>query len=100
VAAADAGVDHGGDVTGAGQVSFGDRRGQDLARVQARELGSAQRPVQPPLLVAVLLAGSRGERGLEQRAVAPLAGGRGLGVQHHVQDGEVIGVGQGLPPCL
>ena len=60
VAAADAGVDHGGDVTGAGQVPFGDGPGQDLARVQARELGGAQRPVQPLLLVAVLLAGSRG----------------------------------------
>ena len=52
VAAADAGVDHGGDVTGAGQVPFGDCPGQDLARVQARELGGAQRAVQPLLLVA------------------------------------------------
>ena len=100
VAAADAGVDHGGDVAGAGQVPLGDCPGEDLARVQARELGGAQRAVQPLLRVAALLAGSRGERGLEQGAVAPLAGGGGLGGPHRVQDGQVVGVGQGLLPCL
>ena len=100
MAAADTGVDHGGDVTGAGQVPLGDGPCQDLARVQARELGGAQRPGQPLLRVAVQLAGSRGERRLEQRAVAPFAGGRGLGCPHRVQDGQVVGVGQGLPPRL
>ena len=100
VAAADAGVDHGGDVAGAGQVLLGDGPGQDLAWVQARELGRAQRPVQPLLLVAGLAGVSGRQRRLQQGAVALFADGRGLGGPDRVQDGEVVGVGQGLPPCL
>jgi hypothetical protein len=45
VAAADAGVDHGGGVTHAHQVPLGDGPGEDLGRVQAGELGGAQRAV-------------------------------------------------------
>jgi hypothetical protein len=41
-ALADAGVEDGGDVAGAGQVPFGDRLGQDLGGVQAGEFGGAQ----------------------------------------------------------
>ena len=52
VAVADAGVDRGGDVADASQVAAGDRAGQDLAGVQARELGGAQGAVQPLLPVA------------------------------------------------
>ena len=100
VAAADAGVDHGGGVADAGQVPFGDCPGEDLARVQAGELGGAQGAVQPLLLVAGLMPGSRRERGLEQGTVAPLASGRGLRGPYSVQDGQVVGVGQGLLPGL
>ena len=53
-AAADAGVDDGGDVAGAGQVPLADRVGQDLPGVQAGEFGGAQGPPQPPGLVAGL----------------------------------------------
>ncbi len=79
VAAADAGVDHGGDVPGADQVPLGDGLGEDLARVQAREFGGAQRAVQPLLLMTGLLRlGPGRERGLQQGAVPLLADGRGL----------------------
>jgi hypothetical protein len=100
MAAADAGVDHGGDVTGAGQVPPGHGLGQDLARVQACQFGGVQGAVQPLFRVAVVPAGSRRQGGLEEGAVAPFAGRGGLGGPHRVQDGQVVGVGQGLPAAL
>ena len=47
------------DVAGSGQVPFGDRGGQDLARVQAGQLGGAQGPPQPSRLVAQVPRGGR-----------------------------------------
>jgi hypothetical protein len=41
---AEAGVDDGGQVAGAGQGPFADRGGQDLPGVQSGQLGGAQRP--------------------------------------------------------
>ena len=64
---ADASVDHGGEIPGADQAPLGDRPGQDLAWVQARELGGPQRTVQPLLLMTGLLRlGPGRERRLEQ----------------------------------
>ena len=99
-AAAEAGVDDGGDVAGAGQVPLADRGGQDLAEVQAGEFGGAHRPPQPFRLVAGFLPVSRRQGRQEQVLVALVAGGAGFGGPDRVQDGQVVGVGQGLLPGL
>ena len=92
----EAGVDDGGQVAGAGQVPFADRVGQDLAGVQAGQFGGAQRPPQPFRLVARLRAVA-GRQGAHQQVLVPLLAGRGgLGGPDRVQDGQVVGVGQGL----
>jgi len=93
---ADPVVQHGGDVAGSGQVPFGDRIGQDLGGVQAGQFGGAQGPEQPPGLVAGRGAVLRGQRGGEQAAVALLPGRGGFGGPDRVQQGQVVGVGEGL----
>ena len=92
----DPGVDDAGHVAGAGQVPFGDRVGQDLRGVQAGQFGAAQGAPQPPGLVARLAAVSGRQGGQEQVAVALLAGGGSLGGPDRVQQGQVVGVGEGL----
>jgi hypothetical protein len=59
---ADAGVEDGGDVAGAGQIPFGDRVSQGLGGVQAGQLGGAQGAPQPLRLVAgfAAVAGRKG----------------------------------------
>ena len=95
-AVAEAGVDDGGDVAGSGQVPLADRGGQDLAGVQPGEFGGAQGAPEPSGLVAGLGAVA-GREGLgEQVGVALVAGGGGLGGPDRVQQGQVVGVGQGL----
>ena len=95
-AVAEAGVEDGGDVAGSGQVPFGDRVGQDLAGVQAGEFGGAQGPPQPFRLVAGLAAVAGRQACREQVLVPLVAGGGGLGGPDRVQEGQVVGVGQGL----
>ena len=95
-ALADAGVQDGGDVAGAGQVPFGDRVGQDLGGVLAGEFGGAQGPPQPPGLVAGFGAVAGWQRGREQVPVSLLAGGGCFGGPDRVQEGQVVSVGQGL----
>ena len=95
-AVAEAGVDDGRDVAGSGQVPFGDGLGQDAGGVQAGQFGGAQGAPQPPGLVAGFGA-VPGRQGVhEQVAVVLLAGRGGLGGPDRVQDGEVVGVGEGL----
>ena len=93
---AEAGVQDGGDVTGSGQVPFGDRISQDAGGVQVGQFGGAQRPPQPLRLVAGLFAVAGRQRAHQQVAVALVAGGGGLGDPDRVQAGQVVGVGQGL----
>jgi hypothetical protein len=93
---AEAGVDDGGDVAGSGQVPFGDGLGQDAGGVQAGQFGAAQGAPQPLGLVAGLPAVAGRQRAHQQVAVALVAGGGGLGGPDRVQDGQVVGVGQGL----
>ena len=95
-AVAEAGVEDGGDVAGAGQVPFGDRVGDDLGGVQADELGGTQGAPQPFRLMAGFGVVARRQDVHEQVLVALLAGGGGLGGPDRVQEGEVVGVGQGL----
>ena len=64
VPVADPGVDDGGDVAGVGRAPLADRSEDDLAGVQACELGGAQGPPQPPGLMAGL-AWASGRRMLE-----------------------------------
>ncbi len=97
---AEAGVDHAGRVAGSGQVPLGDRVGQGLPGVQAGQLGGAHGPPQPPGLVAWFGAVAGRQAGQEQVPVALLAGGGGFGGPDGVQDGQVIGVGQGAAPVL
>ena len=58
------------------------------------------RPPQPPGLVARLAPVLRRQGAHEQVPVVLLAGGRGLVDPDRVQDGQVIGVGEGLLPGL
>ena len=97
---AEALVDDGGHVAGSGQVPFGDRGGQDLPGVQAGQLGGAHGAPQPPGLVAWFAAVAGRQVGQEQVPVALLAGRGGFGGPDGVQDGQVIGVGQGAVPVL
>ena len=97
---AEAGVDDGGQVAGSGQVPLGDRGGQELPGVQAGQLGGAHRPPQPSRLVAWFAAVAGRQAGHEQVPVALLAGRGGFGGPDGVQDGQVIGVGQGAVPVL
>ena len=97
---AEPGVDDGGQVAGAGQVPFGDRGGQDVGGVQAGQFGGAQRPPQPPGLVAGLSPMVRRQGAHEQVPVVLLAECGGLGGPDRVQDGQVIGVCQGMLPGL
>ena len=99
-AVAEAGVDDGGHVAGSGQVSFGDRGGEHLPRVQAGQLGGAQGPPQPFRLVAQVSAVAGRQAGHEQVFVALLPGSRGLGGPDGVQDRQVIGASQGTQPVL
>jgi hypothetical protein len=93
---ADAGVQDGGDVAGSGQVPLGDRPGQDLGGVQAGQLGGAQGAPQPLRLVAGWPSVS-GRQGVhEQGMVSLVPDGADLGGPDRVQDGQVVGVGQGL----
>jgi hypothetical protein len=92
----DAGVEDGGDVAGSGQVPFGDRVGEDTAGVQAGQFGAAQGPPQPPGLVAGRPPVA-GRQGVHQPVAVDLIPGRGgFGGPDRVQDGQVVGVGQGL----
>ena len=93
---ADPGVQDGGQVAGSGQVPFADRVGEDLGGVQAGQFGGAQGPPQPPGLVAGARGGRGGQGGREQVAVALLAGRGGFGGPDRVQQGQVVGVGEGL----
>ena len=96
----DAGVQDGGDVAGSGQVPFSDRLGQDTAGVQAGQFGAAQGAPQPLRLVAGLPAVA-GRQGVHQPVAVGLVPGRGgLGGPDRVQDGQVVGVGQGLAAGL
>ena len=70
------------------------------AGVQAGQLGGAQGPPQPTGLVAGLSPVSGWQVGHEQVPVALFAGRGGLGGPDRVQDGQVVGVGQGLLPGL
>ena len=97
---AEAGVDDGGQVAGAGQVPFGDRGAQCVGGVQAGQFGGAQGAPQPSGLVAGLAAVLRRQVGQEQVPVVLLAGRGGLGGPDRVEDGQVIGVGQGMLPGL
>ena len=72
----DAGVDDGGDVAGSGQVSFGDRGGQDSGGVQAGQFGAAQGAPQPLGLVAGFSAVT-GRQGVHQLVAVGLVPGRG-----------------------
>ena len=94
------GVDDAGQVAGSGQVPFGDRGGQDLGGVQAGQLGGAQGPPQPLGLVAGLSPVLGRQVGQEQVPVILFAGRGGLGGPDRVQDGQVIGIGQGMVPGL
>ena len=85
-----------GDVAGSGQVPFGDGLGEDAGGVQAGEFGGAQGAPQPPGLVAGFGAVAGRQGGHEQVAVVLLAGRGGLGGPDRVQDGQVVGVGEGL----
>jgi hypothetical protein len=99
-AVAEPGVEDAGDVTGAGQVPFGERVCQDLPGVQARQFGGAQRSPQPFRLVAGFLPVSRRQGRQEQVLVALVAAGGGLGGPDGVQDGQVVGVGESVLPGL
>ena len=93
---AEAGGDDGGQVAGTGQVPLADRIGQDLAGVQSGQFGGAQRPPQPSGLVTELTAVA-GWQDAHQQVPVPLVAGRGgLGGPDRVQQGQVVGVGQGL----
>ena len=96
----DAGVEDGRDVAGAGEVSFGDRVGEDPGGVQAGQFGGAQGPPQPPVPGPGLREVARRQDGGEQVPVALLAGRAGLGGPDGVQQGQVVGVGQGLAAGL
>ena len=93
-------VDNGGQVAGPVQVPLADRSGQDLASVQAGQLHGPQGPPQPPGLVARLSPVLRRQVFHEQVPVVLLAGRSGLVGPDRVQDRQVIGVGQGMPPGL
>jgi hypothetical protein len=90
---AEAGVDDGGQVAGAGQGPFADRGGQDLPGVQSGQFGGAQRPPQPFRLVAGLAAVAGRQDAVQQVPVLLVAGRGGLGGPDRVQDGQVVGVG-------
>ena len=92
----DPGVQDGGQVAGPGQVPFADRVGEDLGGVQAGQFGAAQGAPQPSGLVAGPAVVFGGQGGGEQVAVALLAGGGGFGGPDRVQQGQVVGVGEGL----
>ena len=96
----DPGVDDGGQVAGPGQVPLADRGGQDLPR--SRPASSAPRRVRHSHFA--WWPGSRrysgGRWASQQVPVALLAGRGGLVGPDRVQNGQVIGVGQGLLPGL
>ena len=97
---ADSGVEDGGDVAGAGQVTFGDGVGEDLGGVQAGQFGGAQGAPQPFRLVAGLGVVT-GRQGADQQVLVVLLAGRGgLGGPDRVQHGQVVGGGEGPVPCL
>ena len=91
---ADPGVQDGGDVPGAGQVSFGDGRADDLGGIQAGQFGGVQGAEQPAGLVRERLPVAGRERGHDQLAVAVVAGSFGFGGPDRVEDGQVVGVGE------
>jgi hypothetical protein len=99
-AGAQAGVEDGGDVAGAGQVPFGDRVGENLGGVQAGEFGGVQGAPQPFRLLAGLPVVAGRQRVHQQLLVVLVAGGGDLGGPDRVQDGQVVGVGEGLVPYL
>jgi hypothetical protein len=96
----EASVDDGGQVAGSGQVPLADRSSQDLPEVQAGEFRGAHGPPQPFRLVAWLLLVCLRQASQEQVLVPQVAGRAGLGGPDHVQDRQVVGVGQGLLPGL
>ena len=85
-----------GDVAGAGEVPFGDRVGEDLGGVEAGEFGGVQGPPQPPVPGSGPGVVARRQGGRKQVPVALLAGRAGLGDPDGVQQGQVIGVSEGL----
>jgi len=93
---AQAGVDDAGHVAGVGQVPLADGVGEELRGVQSGEFGGVQGAPQPAGLVAGFGAMAGRQGGHQQVAVALVAGGDGLGGPDCVQDGQVVGVGQGL----
>ena len=97
---AQAGVQDGRDVAGAGQVPFGNGLGEDAGGIQAGEFGGPQSPPQPSGLVAGLGAVAGRQGGREQVALVLVTGRGGLGGPDRVQGGEVVGVGEGLAAGL
>ena len=95
-AVAEAGVEDGGDVAGAGQVPFGDRVGEDAGR------GPGRRVRRRAGCATAIWPGGRvgavaGRQGVHEQVVVALVAGRGgLGGPDRVQEGQVVGVGQGL----
>jgi hypothetical protein len=89
-----------GQVAGPGQFALTDCGRQDLRGVQAGQLRGAHGPPQPPDLVAGLSPVFQPQAGHQKVLVVLLAGRGGLGGPDRVQDGQVVGVGQGLLPSL
>ena len=96
----DAGVQDGGDVMGSGQIPFSDRVGQDSGGIEAGQFGAAQGAPQPLRLVAGRPAVAGRQDGHQPGAVGLVPDGGGLGGPDRVQDGQVVGVGQGLAAGL
>jgi hypothetical protein len=83
-------------ITAAGQVPLAGRVGEDLTGVQADQFRSTQRPPQPLRRMARLLPVTR-RQGVHQQVLVALVSGRGgFRGPDGVQDGQVVGIGQGL----